>query len=253
MKSIIQPGTIEQRVFSLTELRIMPDAEWPIEGYAALFNVLSLDLGGFREMLKPGAFARSLAKPALDVRALFNHDPNMILGRSRSGSLRLEEDTQGLHIAIKPPDTQYSRDLQLSMKRGDVDQMSFSFTVATDEWGKQDDQVLRSVVEVEDLYDVSIVTYPAYPATRVQARNMDALSAFEFMGLDYPVLVESINRSRMGQATSEDRDRIEKSINILHGFLPADDVQVDESAANNAVSQEREDLLYRRLEIARRQ
>src|SRR5437899_12214900 len=97
-----------------------------IEGYAAVFNTYSHDLGGFIERVKPGAFSRGLFLKQ-DVRALINHDPNLVLGRTKSGTLALAEDTKGLKFVAVLPNTQYARDLHESVSRGDIDQCSFSF------------------------------------------------------------------------------------------------------------------------------
>src|SRR5579884_3981804 len=97
-----------------------------ISGYAALFNSLSEDLGGFREIIAPGAFDGCMDD---DVRCLFNHDPNMVLGRTASKTLRIEQDDTGLKFECDLPDTDDARDLVELMKRGDVDQCSFAFTV----------------------------------------------------------------------------------------------------------------------------
>lgn len=169
----IKMEEIERRSFRVEELRavVAGDESPKISGYAAVFNKLSEDLGGFQEKIAPGAFAKSLLKA--DVRALWNHDPNYPLGRSKAGTLTLAEDQTGLQFAIDPPDTQYARDLITSMKRGDVDQMSFGFRTIKDQWEENGNKVTRTLLEV-DLYDVSPVTYPAYPQTSAQVR-----SAFE--------------------------------------------------------------------------
>ncbi len=139
-----------------------------IEGYAAVFNELSLDLGGFRERIAPGAFARSLEDGA-DVRALWDHDSKYVLGRNRAGTLALGEDERGLSVAIRPPGTGWAMDLVESMRRGDVDQMSFGFYVREDEW-RDEDGVLVRVLRDVDLFDVSVVTFPAYVQTSAEAR-----------------------------------------------------------------------------------
>lgn len=134
-----------------------------VVGHAAVFNSLSEDLGGFREIIRPGAFANVVKS---DVRCLFNHDPSLILGRTAAGTLRLAEDRSGLAIECELPQTSYARNLQLSMQRGDVSGMSFSFTVAKDVWSEQLGGVLlREVLLFDQVYDVGPVTFPAYPAT----------------------------------------------------------------------------------------
>jgi len=161
----------EVRAFS-TEVRASPAEDGSdalrFEGYAALFNSWSEDLGGFREQIAPGAFAKSL--PADDVRALMNHDPNYVLGRNRSGTLVLTEDDRALRFAVTAPDTQWARDLYESVKRGDINQCSFGFQAIRDDWRTADGIDERTLLEVR-LFDVSIVTYPAYPDTSANVRS----------------------------------------------------------------------------------
>lgn len=165
----------ERRFYTLAELRVADAAEGKsakISGHAAKFDVLSEDLGGFRERIVPGAFAKTLQSS--DIRALFNHDSNIVLGRNGAGTLRLSEDSAGLAIEIDAPDTQLVRDMVLSpMRRGDITQMSFGFITRDDKWSKVDGNWVRSLLEV-DLFDVSPVTFPGYPQTDVAVRSMDA-------------------------------------------------------------------------------
>ena len=114
-----------------TELRMetREDGTNTVVGYASVFNTLSENLGGFREQLHPDAFNDVMAD---DVRALFNHNPDHILGRTKSGTLSLGVDTTGLRYEFTPPDTTAGRDLSVSLARGDIDQSSFGFTVRED-------------------------------------------------------------------------------------------------------------------------
>lgn len=132
-------------------------------GYAAKFDTRSHDLGGFIETVRGGAFRRALSE-GQDVRALINHHPGLILGRTASGTLRLAEDSTGLHYEVDAPDTSYARDLAESMQRGDVTQSSFTFRVRQDDWQREGRGRLRTLIDV-DLLDVSPVTYPAYEDT----------------------------------------------------------------------------------------
>jgi HK97 family phage prohead protease len=132
-------------------------------GYAAKFQTRSHDLGGFKETIQAGAFGRAINE-GQDVRALINHDAGLILGRTTSGTLKLSEDSTGLHYEVDAPDTSYARDLAESMKRGDVTQSSFGFRVREDDWQREGRGRLRTLIDV-DLLDVSPVTYPAYEDT----------------------------------------------------------------------------------------
>lgn len=148
------------------------DNSMVISGYAAVFNSFSEDLGGFVERIAPGAFSNILHD---DVRALWNHDPNHVLGRTVSGTLKLRQDEVGLFYEIQPPNTQAARDLRELILRGDVDQSSFGFTIAEDgdTWDRDEDgTVIRTITTVNKLYDVSPATYPAYTETKAQARQL---------------------------------------------------------------------------------
>lgn len=154
---------MEKRSF-LSELRAAPSGK--LVGYAAVFNQDSVDMG-FIERIKPGAFAKALKKS--DVRALFNHDSNFVLGRQSAGTLKLKEDSKGLYIEIDPPGATWATDLRESIRRGDIDQMSFGFTVASG--GERWEGNTRVLTEIDQLFDVSPVTFPAYPTTEIQSRS----------------------------------------------------------------------------------
>ncbi|OAN53963.1 hypothetical protein A6A04_13420 [Paramagnetospirillum marisnigri] len=142
-----------------------------------MFNQLSEDLGGFREQIAPGAFADAVKTD--DVRALFNHDSNFILGRTVAKTLRLSEDARGLAVEIDPPDTQFARDLMVSMERGDVTQMSFGFSVRPggQDWAKDDEgRTIRTLKKLR-LFDVSPVVFPAYPQTDIAVRELRSWQA----------------------------------------------------------------------------
>ena len=156
------------------EVRASPAEDgkgWRFEGYAAVFDSLSEDLGGFRERIARGAFTQALTRGD-DVRALFNHDANYVLGRTTAGTLRLSEDDHGLRFEVDAPDVGWVRDLRESVKRGDINQCSFQFTVDKESWDEADKQNVVRTLEDVRLYDVSLVTYPAYAATSASARSL---------------------------------------------------------------------------------
>lgn len=157
------------------EVRMVEGKRPVLRGYAAKFNTLSENLGGFREQISPGAFADVLGG---DVRCLINHDANMILGRTASGSLTIGQDDTGLWYEAQLPETSYAADLAASVKRGDVSQSSFAFSIAPDGDSWAEDQetggAIRTVTKIGRLYDVSAVTYPAYPDATCAVRSLDA-------------------------------------------------------------------------------
>lgn len=131
-----------------------------IEGHAAVFNRISQNMGGFVEKIRPGAFTKTLQEA--DVRALINHDPNLVLGRNKSGTLNLAQDDIGLRYGIMPPNTTYANDLAVSMERGDIDRSSFGFFAVDEDWSMTEQGFpVRELIQVS-LVDVSVVTYPAY-------------------------------------------------------------------------------------------
>ncbi len=155
------------------------DGEEPrIVGYAAKFNTRSNNLGGFVEVIAPGAFDDVLDD---DVRALFNHDRNFVLGRTKAGTLTLTVDEVGLRYEITPPDTQTVRDMVIEpMGRGDVSQSSFAFRLPSDgyRWDEGEDGVyIRTITRVSKLLDVSPVTYPAYNDTEASTRTLEEARA----------------------------------------------------------------------------
>ena len=159
----------ERRTFTVRDIeaRQAEDGTMRMAGYAAVFNEPSLPLP-FIEKIAPGAFTKTLQETP-DVRLLANHE-GLPMARTKNGTMRLYEDETGLYFEAELANTQESRDLYTLVERGDVDQMSFAFRVIRQKWN--DDRTERMLTEVSlSDGDVSIVTYPAYPATSVEARE----------------------------------------------------------------------------------
>ena len=131
-----------------------------IRGYAAVYNSDSEWMGGFYEQIATGAFDGVMEN---DVRAYFNHDENLLLGRVSSGTLRISTDKRGLFYEVDLPNTTYANDLAELMKRGDVNQSSFAFLIEKDRWEQRDGTTYRIIEKVSRLLDVSPVSQPAYP------------------------------------------------------------------------------------------
>lgn len=164
---MIAYGAIEVR--AAAELRRLSTGS--LEGYAAVFDRESKDLGGFFETIRPGAFTRTLKKPD-NVLALYDHDQKSILGRHGANTLRLAQDTRGLHFEIDLPLTQTGRDLATLVERGDVAGASFAFTTPAggDRWQERNKGPLRELLDV-DLHEITVTANPAYPDTEVAKRS----------------------------------------------------------------------------------
>jgi HK97 family phage prohead protease len=174
----------EVRVFTVDGIEIRKDSDQPIEltGHAAVFNKLSLDLGGFRERIKRNAFKDTIKDD--DPRGIWNHNNDVVLGRQGNNTLELREDRTGLAFKLLPPDTQLVRDMVLApIERGDVTQMSFGFRTIEDSWSTVDGEEIRELRKVT-LIEISPVTFPAYPDTDVAQRSLEAHLAKRHEGLD---------------------------------------------------------------------
>jgi HK97 family phage prohead protease len=147
-----------------------------LAGYAATFNQRSEVMFDFVEIVKPGAFKRSLDSGE-DVCALAHHQSAGIIGRRSAKTLRVSEDAKGLAIEVDVPDTTVGRDLLTLVKRGDITGMSFGFQTVQDKWSWEQAQgkpklYIRELLDV-DLFEVSAVIWPAYPSTSVEARSLE--------------------------------------------------------------------------------
>jgi HK97 family phage prohead protease len=169
----------ERRTFEFNiETRDRNDGSLPqIVGHAALFNSLSevlTDQYGdqFQEKIAPGAFSRALKKRN-DVRALVEHDPNRMLARTKSGTMKVEEDDKGLRVVINPSNTSYARDLLAQIRAGDVSGFSFGFYVLDDEFDNSGDMPIRTLNEI-DAFEVTVTGNPAYVETE-KALNLRTL------------------------------------------------------------------------------
>lgn len=225
---------MERRFLSIS-VRTAPatDSNSPgtLVGYSAVYNSYSADLGGFRELVLPGCFDRSLANGD-DVKALVNHDSSLIIGRTRNKTLRLSSDNIGLRCEIDLPNTSVGRDAWENVRTGNQNEMSFAFEVQDQDWGEDDDPddrskkiTVRRLKQVK-LYDCSVVTSPAYSATSVSVSgkhpffNSLVRSFQELFPTGVPVEV----RSRVPQlrdvtkGTSTERDRRQKMTSLVLGL-----------------------------------
>lgn len=154
------------------ELRAEEGKKTEIVGYASVFNE-ETDMFFFREQIAPGAFTRTLREKP-DILALWDHNTAHPIGRVSAGTLVLSEDERGLKSQISPPDTTTGRDAMELVRTGHVKGMSFGFRVIKEEWTiRKDGTDLRTIKDL-DLYEVSVVTFPAYEGTSAQARKLIA-------------------------------------------------------------------------------
>lgn len=171
------------------EIRMIDGARVAV-GYAAKFGTRSADLGGFVEQIAPTAFTKTVMES--DVRALRDHDPSRLLGRTGAGTLRLFGDSVGLRYEIDLPDTQEGRDTALLLERGDLFGSSFGFRTISDSWAQTETGFpLRTLTEVA-LRDVGPVTFPAYAATEAALRSLAGHA-----GCPFDEVVEAAGRNEL--------------------------------------------------------
>lgn len=179
---MIQKRSHNEREFRsapIREVRVATadDGTHAVSGFAIVYNSLSVDLGGFKEIVAPGALTRTLAESP-DVLCLRDHEPTLLLGRTTAGTLTLADGQAGLHFTCTLPATTTGTDLAESLRRGDIDSCSFGFCTVNDTWVQDaNGDIIRTLLDV-DLFEVSIVSFPAYPATTAAMRSaIDALRA----------------------------------------------------------------------------
>lgn len=220
------------------EFRVQDDGENPkkIAGHAAVFEKLSNPMYGFKEKVRAGAFAETIKKD--DIRALFNHDANYVLGRTKANTLSLAEDQRGLAFEVEPPDTQWARDLMVSINRKDISTASFGFRTNVDEWDHSDPKLsIRTLIDVQ-LFDVSPVTFAAYPQTDVKLR-----SDLQQAGIDVDYLTAIMFRSSNKMPiTTGDLEFVAKTIKAL------EEIRAEEAAGGGDNQEEGR----RRLEFYKR-
>jgi len=180
-----------------------------LHGFAAVYGVLSHDLGGFKEKIAPGAFADVLSA---DVRCLVNHDPNQVLGRTRSGTLRLHDEERGLRFECDLPNSPLGDNVREAVKRGDVDGASFRFKCADEDW----DGEVRTVTKVGELHDVTVATYGAYPDASIELRTRPIIETEE-----EPEVKTEARTTQGGGLTVEDRSAAPENQDIEVRVLDA--------------------------------
>lgn len=211
---IERPTGVEHREWTLSDLELRDGDGMSFRGYAAVFNSDSEPLPWI-ERIRPGAFAKTIGEKR-DIRLLGFHDASMPLARRKNGTLTLAEDERGLLAEAVLSDTTTGRDVAALLKRGDLDSMSFGFTVSKDDWAP--DLSRRELIEVR-LHEVSVVTWPAYTATTATVRHLDALAAR--ITAEESTLRAAVDRLTRGETIDRaDYDLIDRAARDLAG-IPA--------------------------------
>jgi hypothetical protein len=210
------------RIFDVDTLELRAGAnekESHLVGHGAVYDRWSVDLGGFKELFEQGTFSESIKRD--DIRSLKNHDPNYILGRSRAGTLTLEEDAKGVKFDVTLPDTTYAQDLRVSVERRDITGCSIIFSVDPKNerwfvdgeevefldalmamWDEKKHKVERRISKA-NMYDIGPVTFPAYPQTDVKARAAEMVT-----GLDFSALGTALVKSQRGLPLDEKETKL---------------------------------------------
>ena len=220
---------IETRETPLDEMEVRENKDGMFfEGYAALFDSPSKPLP-FTERIAPGAFIRSL-KSRNDIKLLWNHDTSEVLGSTRSGTLKLVEDERGLKVTAQLPNTTTGRDAAELLKRGDVDAMSFGFTVPRggDDWSEDgSERTLREVM----LHEVSIVAFPAYEGTsgKTTVRGLERVA--QRANVDLDALSDALVKLEMGEdMTEEDTRLLNEVLDSIAPEKPAEPNEADDKS-----------------------
>jgi HK97 family phage prohead protease len=227
---------IERRTYTVqdVETRADDDGKLRLSGYAAKFDSASVPLP-FIERIAPGAFRKTLGETP-DVRLLVNHE-GLPLARTKNGTLTLTEDDIGLRFDAELPDTSEAKDLYTLIERGDVDQMSFAFRVIRQKWNENRTERLLTEVSLAD-GDVSVVTYPAYPATSVEARE-HLKNAIEAVKEGREISGESLLvLQNIFEDLSEGHDYVMKSVELMAQLLGMQEAENDSELEDSTYEDE---------------
>jgi len=218
--------TIEYRQWMQVDAELRAEGDgMTFAGRANVYNSKSEPLP-FRETILPGASARSL-KSRNEIKAFINHDTNLVIGSTRSGTLRLSEDERGVPTEIDLPDTTYGMDLSKSIRRGDTSGMSFGFSVVKDKWN--DDYSERTISELR-IHEVSVVTgFPAYTATTASVRALQRL-AYRTGATDIDALAEAYDALSAGEINDDQAALLVETVERLRPKVEAEPVEPDLSA-----------------------
>jgi uncharacterized protein len=246
------------------ELRYIPFDNWEMReeadkppklvGYASVYNQETVIYGMFREKVSPGAYKKTIREH--DIRALWNHNTDLVLGRNKSGTLILAEDDKGLKSEIFPPDTQAGRDAVTSIKRGDVSQMSISFEIVKQEWFSPESKSelpLRTIREAK-LYEVSPVTFPQFETTSIAARSELVLPNGELDPLEEARRLLRCAERGMKLSNTQ-RDMLRAAMELYQPYLLEPEPDSDDPGHHSRAGEEPEPVLdghYSALERLRR-
>ena len=232
---------IERRTYTVRDVvtRTEDDGKMRLSGYAAVFNNASVPLP-FIEYIAPGAFRKTLSETP-DVRLLINHE-GLPLARTKNGTLVLTEDEVGLRFDAELPDTSEARDLYTLIERGDVDQMSFAFRVIRQKFNKDRSERTLTEVSLAD-GDVSVVTYPAYPTTSVEAREhlaraIQAVKEGREISGESLVVLQSVF-----EKMSEGHEYVMEAVEMMAALMGAQEEPVEDEAAVHEDEDELEDII----------
>jgi HK97 family phage prohead protease len=219
---------IERRTYTVRDIetRQEDDGTMRLSGYAAVFNDASVPLP-FKESIAPGAFRKTLAETP-DVRLLINHE-GLPLARTKNGTLTLREDDRGLYMDAEIADTQEGRDLYTLVQRGDLDQMSFAFRVVRQKWSEDRSTRVLTELSLAD-GDVSVVTYPAYPTTSVEAREHLA-SAIQAVKEGREVSGESLMvLQSVFEKMSEGHEYVMEAVEMMAALIGLQEIPAEDEA-----------------------